>query len=213
MHNILGMLVLLVTSLIIGSPFYIIYYFVTKRSEKKNQERLAILVANENERKEAAKKIQEKFLLEKAGRIKQAKEQADENERKLLLEKAELIKKAHEQENENQRKLLLEKGMPISGSETFQNAIRKILEELAIKSPQRYVEAVTLLPKAEYTTQEGRFSGRSDGLFKLDGSDYGVLRWVFLHEVGHNVAYKENNDHSEEAANRYADMVTRELEG
>jgi len=72
-----------------------------------------------------------------------------------------------------------------------------------------------------YTTigMVSKFSGKSNGTFTVDGSGinneqlntYERCRFVFLHEVGHNVAMKERDDSSEESANAYANMVLREL--
>ena len=122
---------------------------------------------------------------------------------------------AHEieqaEKEKRKRENLLKHGFPIIGPESFKQAVKHILQELKTKAPHRYAEVVTRMPKAEYVTGDRGFSGRSDGLFTMDGSHYESFRWVFLHEVGHNVAMKERDDHSEEAANAYADMVLREM--
>ena len=106
----------------------------------------------------------------------------------------------------------------VIGPNAFCSSVEKVLTELKENAPMRYREAVLYLPKAEYVPYRTGFSGRSDGLFTLDGSGshtwqlntYERFRSVFLHEVGHNVSYKFN-DRSEESANTYRDVVLREL--
>lgn len=108
-------------------------------------------------------------------------------------------------------------GFPIAGPPQFGVAVRRILADLRERAPQRYREAVGSLPKAVYDpdrlrqeTNDGTLA-RSDGIFAIDGSDYEAFRFVFLHEVGHNVAQRNGGDNSEAAADDYANRVIREL--
>ncbi len=109
--------------------------------------------------------------------------------------------------------------LPISGPLPFRQSVKRILKELETHAPHRYRQVLGFLPKAEYTTRHSDFAGRSDGLFTIDGSGdnstqrntYEWFRFVFLHEVGHNVKGEQENDWSEDAANAYAHRVTSEL--
>jgi len=185
MDQLFGILIVLVMGAIISIPIHYWYYVVTTRKEKKKMAAYKITYEIEQAKKEEREK------LERERKGQQVKE-----------------------EKEKQLEHLLTYGFPIIGGSRFKEAVRRVLQELKEKAPHRYAEAVTLLPKAEYVAfneQDHRFSGRSDGLFTMDGSNYESFRWVFLHEVGHNVAYKANKDYSEEAANNYANQVIAEL--
>jgi hypothetical protein len=121
---------------------------------------------------------------------------------------------------------------PILGDRQFTQTVERILQELKDHAPRRYREAVGFLPTAfqfdpvnfdywELYRRNGTvhgyvskpFAGRSDGDFALSGyEDYYYFRHVFLHEVGHCVRGRQNDDWSEDAAEGYAAMVERELE-
>jgi hypothetical protein len=113
--------------------------------------------------------------------------------------------------------------LPITGPPQFRESVERVLKELREEAPHRYREVLGYLPKAEYAPGNP-FAGRSDGLFTIDGggdipmgnghhraNSYEYFRFVFLHEVGHNIAMQQKNDSSEEAANAYADKVVKEV--
>ncbi len=104
-------------------------------------------------------------------------------------------------------------GFPILGSDQFQTTVNRVLDELEQRTPNRYREVLEYLPKAEYDPSIIHIPahGLSDGRFSLDGSDYGYFRWVFLHEVGHQVEGLNNHNWSQEAANTYANQVIAEI--
>lgn len=112
-----------------------------------------------------------------------------------------------EQARQAQRRTTL----PISGPPQFEQAVYRVLNELKANAPHRYQEVLEYLPKAEYDASLGGWS-YSDGRFGIDGSNYGSFRWVFLHEVGHNVRGEQWNNWSEEAASTYANQVCTELD-
>jgi hypothetical protein len=113
--------------------------------------------------------------------------------------------------------------LPVEGTPQFEASTRRVLTELLNCTPERYNEVVIYLPQAVYDPNlvhpeaddrnPRRLHGRSDGYFGRDGSglSYYFFRYVFLHEVGHNVMWACCNDRSEEAADAYADMVLREM--
>jgi hypothetical protein len=94
-----------------------------------------------------------------------------------------------------------------NGNPQFSPGVNRILDELEQKVPEHFREVLEYLPKAEYNASLGGYS-YSDGRFSIDASRYENFRWVFLHEAGHNIRGKQNNDWSEEAANDYANQVT-----
>jgi hypothetical protein len=99
-----------------------------------------------------------------------------------------------------------------NGKPWFGIMVNKVLDELEQKAPEHYTETLAYLEKAEYSESILPNSGRSDGLFSMDGTgDYGFFRFVFLHEVAHRVKGLTNGDWSEDAANAYAEMVVAEL--
>ncbi len=67
----------------------------------------------------------------------------------------------------------------------------------------------------------GTFSGRSDGLFSINGSgelsdgkwlnSYEWFKFVFLHELGHDVHIFLSDDRSEVSADEYAKQVLDEM--
>ena len=104
----------------------------------------------------------------------------------------------------------------IEGPEHFQAAVYAVLQELLLRAPSRYDEALSYLPQAIYdisilTTRNA--AGLSSGEFSIDGIKDGHrwFRYVFLHEVGHCIAIANNNDYSEKAATTYAQTVVDEL--
>lgn len=111
--------------------------------------------------------------------------------------------------------------LPVDGPPSFLTAVRRVLRELQERAPHRYEEALRYLPQARYDPERLRrespgAAGRSDGLFSIDGSNYDSLRFVFLHEVGHNVRGEFHDGRpvrysNEDEANDYAHMVIREL--
>jgi len=114
--------------------------------------------------------------------------------------------------------------LPISGPRGFVKAVTAILDELESKRPNRYKEVVEYLPKATYDPEalkqasgEG-WAGNSSGLFGVDGSRLDSFFYIFLHEVGHNVAGHHaspgkdlDRPVKEAQAHAYAEAVLREL--
>jgi hypothetical protein len=106
----------------------------------------------------------------------------------------------------------------IEGPPAFEESVLRILTELLEKTPHRHQEVLEYLPRAVHgqleSGREGfRLLGRSDGTFSVDASDIGYedFRWIFLHEVGHNINWHRDQNRTEEAANDYANHVTAEL--
>jgi hypothetical protein len=92
-------------------------------------------------------------------------------------------------------------GFTVTGPKVFIAAFDRLFAELRLKAPEELETVLQSLPQAKYR----RFisvSGRTDGRFSLNGSDYEALRFAVLHQVGHCV-YGE----SEELANKYASLV------
>ena len=114
--------------------------------------------------------------------------------------------------------------LPIQGHAQFRASVEQVLQELREHVPHRYREVIEYLPRAVYNPSSS-YDGLSDGSFSLDGSgisrsvgggrytrnDYERFRFVFLHEVGHNVHGELYNDWSQDAANAYAQQVIAEL--
>jgi len=111
----------------------------------------------------------------------------------------------------------------VLGPPPFMHSVYRVLNELRDKTPARYQEVVEHLPKVVFDSSL-ESAGRSDGRFSLDGSghiyrgggwytvnDYDAFRYIFLHEVGHNVCGKQRDDWSEDAADGYAAMVISEM--
>jgi hypothetical protein len=99
---------------------------------------------------------------------------------------------------------------PVVGSPSFVSAMNKVLDELEQKVPYAYRDLLDYLPCAVYAPEVLSplgLQGRSDGLFAVDGTQYVNLRWLALHETGHNIYGKKYGDWSEQSANCYADEV------
>jgi hypothetical protein len=75
--------------------------------------------------------------------------------------------------------------LTVEGPELFQHAINLIISELQAKAPSYCEDLLCYLPKAEYN-KSCETDGTTDGLFAIDGSDYEKIRYVLLHELGHN---------------------------
>jgi hypothetical protein len=104
--------------------------------------------------------------------------------------------------------------LPISGPPEFVRAVRQILGELHSRAPHRYAEVLRALPMAKFVAGDPATTGymaRSDGLFLTKGEDYSSFRYIFLHEVGHNVGRLMHQDNSEQFANDYANRVLAEI--
>lgn len=104
------------------------------------------------------------------------------------------------------------KSFRVEGPPQFIAAVDGLLTQLRERTPQRYEEVITYLPKAVYDPSILSIPahGLADGRFAIDGTDP-FFRFVFLHEVGHNVHGKQFDDWSENAANAYAHTVLQEF--
>ncbi len=100
-----------------------------------------------------------------------------------------------------------------NGKEHFAERANLALDEYA-KVPRILQEVVEYLPKIEWdeTLNNGNsWKVLSNGMFGYDLSDEDTRLFVIAHETGHVIHQKQNNDSSEEAANRYAHEVMIEL--
>jgi hypothetical protein len=103
-------------------------------------------------------------------------------------------------------------GLKLAGPPEFISTVQKIMKQLRELAPHRYREVQEFLPQAVYDPESiTPHLGRSDGIFGV--KDFGSLRNILLHEVGHNVCMRRHEDSSEEGANRYSRMVISELGG
>jgi hypothetical protein len=107
--------------------------------------------------------------------------------------------------------------MQIEGPPRFTEAVTRLLQALRTNSPQRYQEVLCAFPSVRYDPETLRRDhpdgavARADGLFGIDGSDFGYFAWIFLHEVGHQIAREQGLGNGEWPANTYADAVILEL--
>jgi hypothetical protein len=102
-----------------------------------------------------------------------------------------------------------------NGKTGFHERANWALDVLDEKAPHRLQELVEYLPKIEYDsslTDGNSWRAYSDGRFGYDLSDDDTALFVLAHETGHNIQSLQNNDSSEDAANRYAHEVMVELE-
>jgi hypothetical protein len=106
-----------------------------------------------------------------------------------------------------------EVNIAVHGPTVFRAAVFRLLALLETGAYHHYAEAQTYMPQIVYdpaTLQAGDPFGalaRADGVFALDGSDFECFQWVFLHELGHNVAIAQGLGPGELVANKYADEV------
>jgi hypothetical protein len=98
-----------------------------------------------------------------------------------------------------ERSTLVSSGPPI-----FTKAVDTIMKQLLSRAPQRFEEVLLYLPQATYNPNS--CDGNTNGVFGLSGEDLPALRFMLLHQVGHNM-----NGKSELLANRYAREVLKEL--
>src|SRR6266446_543495 len=105
----------------------------------------------------------------------------------------------------------------VEGPPSFESAVKQLFGELQCCAPEGYHDAVRLMPRLTYapgcleSSHVFAVLATADGAFAIDGSDYELFRWVFLHELGHNVAIEKGLGSGELAANRYADKMVRAL--
>lgn len=150
----------------------------------------------------------------------------DPNTKRAILQRLEEHKKHVERRAKEKPLPVAKSSLPIIayGNQAFQKAVEDVLAEMKSKVSYRYTEVMRFLKKAEYVPKFTEFSGRSDGLFTIDGSGNGThlnspewFRHVFLHEVGHCVNYwlygnrSMNKEISEERADSYAGQVMEEM--
>lgn len=189
---------------IINPPGYVNCYFALKKyiveEKKKYQEHIA----------EEKKKYRE-----------------DPKRKQAILQRLEEHKKQVERRAKEKPLPAVKSSLPIiaHGNQVFQKTVEDVLVEMKSKVPYRYTEVMRFLKKAEYVPKFAEeFSGRSDGLFTIDGSGNGTVlnspewfRHVFLHEVGHCVTFwlygyrTMNKQTREDKANQYADQVMEEM--
>ncbi len=102
---------------------------------------------------------------------------------------------------------------PVVGPPAFRLAVCRLLGELSERAPRRFQEALTHLPMAVHDPgiPDPDADGRADGRFAVDGAVYDRLRLALLHAAGHNVAGKDRDDWSEDAADDYVRAVVAEL--
>jgi hypothetical protein len=99
----------------------------------------------------------------------------------------------------------------VDGPPQFVAAVDHLLTQLRERTPHRYEEVITYLPKAVYDPSILSIPahGLADGRFAMDGTEP-YFRFIFLHEVGHTVHGKQFGDWSEDAATAYAHTVIHE---
>jgi len=169
------------------------------------------------------------FLLPSA-REELAEERRSEEQYRVLVAQGQAREREQEEqrreserrraENRSAMEIWTELPIPTEGPPAFVESIQRAFSVLHERAPHRYEEAKEYLPKARWAPEirAPRANGHSvvansGGNFAItmqeNGEEYFV--WVFAHEVGHNVAGRQRGDHSEEAANAYADQVVREV--
>jgi len=112
---------------------------------------------------------------EEQEREEEAQRQAEKKRSHAVVERLEEHKAIMEQVIANGRKprYYKRKSLPIEahGNQAFLDSTQRVLDELRDKAPYRYEEAIQFLPKAEYMPSMGdTLSGRSDGIFSVNGS-------------------------------------------
>ncbi|HLW02684.1 MAG TPA: hypothetical protein VKT82_28780 [Ktedonobacterales bacterium] len=151
----------------------------------------------------------------------------DPNTKRAIAQRLEAHKKQVERRAQKKALPAAKSSLPIiaHGNQAFQKTVEDVLAEMKSKVPYRYTEVMRFFDKAEYVPKFAEeFSGRSDGLFTIDGSGNGTrlnspewFRHVFLHEVGHRVTFwlygyhTMDNQTMEDKANQYADQVMEEM--